>query len=411
MKKNWLKKSNKGFSLVELIVVIAIMAILVGIAVPVYSGYIEKTQKTKDMQMVDEVKHAIVIAAIGDNWANKYSISQDGTYIGAIVLKPDNGAAEVVQETIIGTALHDALTQTFGTDYSTELTLSYDEWEGTLAASNLDAFVGSSYYGNIPTLMGDIQSLTGALKTLLSDETYKSLLDGSFGDWLIEDAKIDTTNKQAVANAAILYVANDATTVNKEAFLAQWKESQVGSLMTGFSSTGITRLSAAAAEYAKAEAVVSWMGCTQLQEEFSQASAGLGNISEGTELDAIFAPLNTLFRNHINGENICQACLTKSQQGDYYGRYAADVERCEKDAQAYLSLLGQVSESKDMVLSDIENPNLYASESLTSYVSNFVSVAAVLNQTGASDGSVVIVFTLDADGSIKGVTYPLDYIR
>ena len=30
--------NNKGFSLVELIVVIAIMAILVGVAVPVYTG-------------------------------------------------------------------------------------------------------------------------------------------------------------------------------------------------------------------------------------------------------------------------------------------------------------------------------------------------------------------------------------
>ena len=37
-------KSNGGFTLVELIVVIAILAILAGIAVPAYSGYIDKAQ-------------------------------------------------------------------------------------------------------------------------------------------------------------------------------------------------------------------------------------------------------------------------------------------------------------------------------------------------------------------------------
>ena len=39
-----LMRKNGGFTLVELIVVIAILAILAGIAVPAYSGYIEKAK-------------------------------------------------------------------------------------------------------------------------------------------------------------------------------------------------------------------------------------------------------------------------------------------------------------------------------------------------------------------------------
>ena len=52
-------KSNKGFSLVELIVVIAIMAIIAGVAIPVYSMYIDKANKAADKQLVSDVEKAL----------------------------------------------------------------------------------------------------------------------------------------------------------------------------------------------------------------------------------------------------------------------------------------------------------------------------------------------------------------
>ena len=57
-----MKRSKKGFTLVELIVVIAILAILAGVAIPVYSNYISKANDAADLQQLDAVKTAAVFA-------------------------------------------------------------------------------------------------------------------------------------------------------------------------------------------------------------------------------------------------------------------------------------------------------------------------------------------------------------
>ena len=71
-------RKNKGFSLVELIIVIAIMAILIGVMAPQLIKYIEKSKVSSDTQLCSTVQTAIV-TALSDPETNDWT-GYDGTF-------------------------------------------------------------------------------------------------------------------------------------------------------------------------------------------------------------------------------------------------------------------------------------------------------------------------------------------
>lgn len=59
-------KKNKGFSLVELIVVVAIMAILAAVAIPTFSMFIRKAQEASDRAFMNDVEYALMLVYVDE---------------------------------------------------------------------------------------------------------------------------------------------------------------------------------------------------------------------------------------------------------------------------------------------------------------------------------------------------------
>jgi len=85
---NKLKKSKKGFTLVELIVVIAILGILAAVAIPAYSGYVKQANKTADLAKLNAAITALYAAT-----------AAEGTDLGDLTITNATGTKTATIET------------------------------------------------------------------------------------------------------------------------------------------------------------------------------------------------------------------------------------------------------------------------------------------------------------------------
>ena len=94
MKKN----NNKGFTLAELLIVVAIIAVLVAIAIPIFTTQLEKAREATDLSNIRAMYAEVMVAALGEDGTDAeasvtvYEIKGTGTegafvYTGTYVMK------------------------------------------------------------------------------------------------------------------------------------------------------------------------------------------------------------------------------------------------------------------------------------------------------------------------------------
>lgn len=109
-----MENHNQGFSLVELIVVIAIMAIMVGIITPAYLAYVEKTRIQRDESAAGEIYRAAEIVV----YTGQYDIE------GQVLVTFDSTGINLNTAIINNTQIQTILQEHFGNQYLTSKPVS-----------------------------------------------------------------------------------------------------------------------------------------------------------------------------------------------------------------------------------------------------------------------------------------------
>ncbi len=99
------KKTNKkGFTLIELIIVVAIMAVLVALLAPNVMKYLEKSRFNKDISTLDSIRVAIEAELMDDDLVG-YSTITDSTeikYLSAIAAATGEGDEKTYSDKLGG---------------------------------------------------------------------------------------------------------------------------------------------------------------------------------------------------------------------------------------------------------------------------------------------------------------------
>lgn len=136
------KKENKGFTLVELVIVVAILAILVGLLAPQYTKYVERSRKSADASNVDNIVSGIKIAAADQEYdilAGTYTIALTDTACTVTVAGTTGGLGDI----------EDALNEYIGAGAFTT--------SGTvLTAANIE--LKSAKWGGTPTVTVTVEN-------------------------------------------------------------------------------------------------------------------------------------------------------------------------------------------------------------------------------------------------------------
>ena len=386
--------NHEGFTLVELIIVIAILAILSTGAIAGYSAYIKQANMTADQALVSEIANVLTLYYYSHGITGSDYVILDAEGASTLTSADDNvlGFAEA------------ALAEAYGENWSEVLRLKYSDWtdDGLLqyVLDNADSagLIANSTYlttASPDSLMGAVNNLTdaandviknyaanggdvtGKLTTLLGDDFVTKL--GNTGVALGDDEYETVVSNMLVGHFANVLHGADSGEVMEDTGM-------VGMMMS----------------YATLYAYCQTIGDTTTM-------AGLdAYLAESDEMD-------DLTPDGINGfiEANCSDAFKEGYLKYNLGENLnGEGGKLMSDVNAALEIMGAVGHiagtytDKDT----LSNPNLYSSESVGEQLNNYISaIKAVANMDSAtlatlnSLGSNSVTIFVAEDGSISVV--------
>ena len=385
-------KKNGGFTLVELIVVIAILAILAGVAVPAYSGYVEKANKQADITLVSEIEHALTLAG--------YSGTISKGESGYITLSTTGVTATGANADV-------AMKAVFGDNYADTLKLKYASWGNNGMLSSLlnsadpqatTQNVMSSPYitGNsVEQLMGEVEDLTTVASGVLAE-----FFGAGSGNSTNAYNKAESLFKNGDANAFTDVFKN---VYGESADKSKLTETELANLMVLASAKEFSESSGTSIGSDVGQLVGTYAMCVA----FASTEAGKADAN----VVAAYKELQTaIMSKDKTGLNYVTDALGEFQRtlgsNPTYSSWMASKEGALAASSAFGSIMS-AADSATVVPEDLKNSTLFTegkgSELFNTYLANAEMISgmtsdqiAALKNSTSSVGSVVVSYSQNA---------------
>lgn len=194
------KMNNKGFSLVELIIVIAIMAILAGAIAPALIRYIDKSRRSNDVSSCDTIETS-VNTALGNESISEYLTSSTAGTV--ITLTPAGKFGSTTGYTLAGSNKAIALVGNTDTTWKSSSGKTIAECQDLLVNE-----LGQSLNGTVPKLKYKKDAKTNDAEPSQSFYVYVSP-KGSVEVYIGESGKEATFTSNYDATAKVLDGGSD----------------------------------------------------------------------------------------------------------------------------------------------------------------------------------------------------------